>query len=324
MIQVINSWGGSVVKFVGDALIVVWTAGDPTTCTLEDGRKSRPTSRSYSIDMQSVSGVARQAASCCVQLLKELDAAESASSNKAPFRMHIGIDIGHITCLHVGGEHSRWFFLVSGHAVRSVGVTVNKASAGQLVVTGNCWNSIGNDFDGVPCLPPEANEVPIPPGSALIQPTPPAPPEDNYMIVTGQKIILEKPKPISRNLTNIGREMQLILQGYLPTNVMQHLSNRNSAWMNELRKTTVVFICLPQLVQIDGTTFKEVQMCVTLAQSVLDSNGGVLREFVVDDKGSVMVAAFGLPPFAHVDDPTRAVKFALQFASELGMLYVRH
>jgi adenylate cyclase 10 len=36
-----------------------------------------------------------------------------------------------------------------------------------------------------------------------------------------------------------------------------------------------------------------------------------VNKFLVDDKGSTLVAVFGLPPLAHEDDATRAVLAAL-------------
>lgn len=35
---------------------------------------------------------------------------------------------------------------------------------------------------------------------------------------------------------------------------------------------------------------------------------GTVRQFIIDDKGSVFIAVFGLPPRCHEDDPSRAVQ----------------
>jgi adenylate cyclase 10 len=44
---------------------------------------------------------------------------------------------------------------------------------------------------------------------------------------------------------------------------------------------------------------------------------GSLNKFLVDDKGSTLLAVLGLPPLAHEDDPERAVLMALALADEL-------
>jgi hypothetical protein len=38
---------------------------------------------------------------------------------------------------------------------------------------------------------------------------------------------------------------------------------------------------------------------------------GVVRQFLVDDKGSVLIGVFGTPPNAHENDPARAVLAAM-------------
>ncbi len=44
---------------------------------------------------------------------------------------------------------------------------------------------------------------------------------------------------------------------------------------------------------------------------------GSLNKFLVDDKGSTLLAVHGLPPLAHEDDPERSVLTALMLAEEL-------
>jgi hypothetical protein len=46
-------------------------------------------------------------------------------------------------------------------------------------------------------------------------------------------------------------------------------------------------------------------------QTMLYKYEGTLCRFIVDDKGSGLLAAFGLPPAKHENDPLRAVKAAL-------------
>ncbi|MGZ9165334.1 MAG: AAA family ATPase, partial [Anaerolineales bacterium] len=50
---------------------------------------------------------------------------------------------------------------------------------------------------------------------------------------------------------------------------------------------------------------------------------GSINKINVDDKGITIVAALGLPPFAHEDDPARAVQSALMIRKELTNLKVR-
>ena len=49
---------------------------------------------------------------------------------------------------------------------------------------------------------------------------------------------------------------------------------------------------------------------------------GSVNKLGVDDKGTTMVAAFGLPPVAHEDDGVRAVRAALGIQAQLRRLEV--
>eukprot|EP00965_Chrysotila_dentata_P195006 6176726-Pleurochrysis_carterae.AAC.2 len=59
------------------------------------------------------------------------------------------------------------------------------------------------------------------------------------------------------------------------------------------------------------------QEVFTLMQGAIARFGGMLARFSVDDKGTVMFAAFGPPPAQHEDDAARAVICALEIQSSL-------
>ena len=49
---------------------------------------------------------------------------------------------------------------------------------------------------------------------------------------------------------------------------------------------------------------------------------GTINKFLIDDKGSTLIAVFGLPPLAHENDGTRAVlagKFLVDSLSKIDM-----
>ena len=55
---------------------------------------------------------------------------------------------------------------------------------------------------------------------------------------------------------------------------------------------------------------------------------GSLNKFLMDDKGSTLVAVFGLPPLAHEDDSVRGVLAALAICAKVsgqtGEGYTKH
>lgn len=62
---------------------------------------------------------------------------------------------------------------------------------------------------------------------------------------------------------------------------------------------------------------EKLQIIITAVQTALKHYEGVIRQFIIDDKGTVLIAAFGLPHYSHEDDPLRAVKSAMEIQQTL-------
>ena len=103
------------------------------------------------------------------------------------------------------------------------------------------------------------------------------------------------------------------------------------AWVGELRQVTIMFLSLP----FNSTDIKniasggdvgrkvllDIHSSILALQEIIYKYQGSLNKFLVDDKGSTVMAVFGLPPVAHRNDPERAVMAALdlrQKFTEMG------
>lgn len=64
-------------------------------------------------------------------------------------------------------------------------------------------------------------------------------------------------------------------------------------------------------------------MVVCAVQDAVYKHEGSLNKFLVDDKGSTLVAVFGLPPLAHQDDPTRGLLTAIALSETLHKLFLK-
>lgn len=67
-----------------------------------------------------------------------------------------------------------------------------------------------------------------------------------------------------------------------------------------------------------GFNASATQIAVAALMEVLNFYKGTVRQFIVDDKGAVFIAAFGLPPFGHPDDERRGVMAAVDMRAELA------
>lgn len=89
----------------------------------------------------------------------------------------------------------------------------------------------------------------------------------------------------------------------------------------ELRQVSTVFTKIGSLRFTSKDSLEDAQTAMTIVQTALKKYEGSLRQFHVDDKGSVILSFFGLPPLAHENDASFAVQAALEISSEFGAAF---
>ena len=57
------------------------------------------------------------------------------------------------------------------------------------------------------------------------------------------------------------------------------------------------------------------QIIMSIVQECVYDHEGTVNKFVMDDKGALLLCAWGLPPMTHTDDPHRATAAALQLST---------
>lgn len=93
-------------------------------------------------------------------------------------------------------------------------------------------------------------------------------------------------------------------------------SPEDEKWGNELRKVCVMFVNLgikeQQLLAAARyeEAMKDVHEVLCEVQKSVYQYEGAINKFLMDDKGSTLIACFGLPPGAHEDDCERGEIFA--------------
>ena len=87
----------------------------------------------------------------------------------------------------------------------------------------------------------------------------------------------------------------------------------------ELRNITTVFVDIVGLDEFFGEEcmFQRPQEALEVCLRSLNSFGGSLRQYTVDDKGWVLIGAFGLPGSSHEDNSRRAVEAAVSIRQGL-------
>ena len=81
---------------------------------------------------------------------------------------------------------------------------------------------------------------------------------------------------------------------------------------------TVLFVSLPELNY--ATPLERGQMIMQQLQTELYRFEGSINKLNVDDKGTALLAALGLPPLAHEDDASRGVQPRMAIQKKLREL----
>ncbi len=187
---------------------------------------------------------------------------------------------------------------MAGNPLVELGIANNLAKADEILITPSAWKLIRND-----CV---AEPVEFELKDAIAQ--------------GGQLNSLNKPSSIftSDQKLVIPETAEGSLRAYIPGAIINRLTAGQSSWIAELRRVTVLFIGLPDLDQ--KTELAEAQNLARLIQRSVYRYEGSINKINVDDKGITIVAALGLPPFSHEDDPARGVQAALMIRKELTKL----
>ena len=131
------------------------------------------------------------------------------------------------------------------------------------------------------------------------------------------------------DLETHGPELEKLLRSYVPGAILPWISPDCpdlESWGGDLRNVCVLFVNLGlkehdllAAAQYDDAMHRSHQVLVAVQRSVYQYEGSV-NKFLMDDKGSTLIAVFGLPPLSHEDDSTRGVLCGLAICDRLWEL----
>jgi tetratricopeptide (TPR) repeat protein len=124
--------------------------------------------------------------------------------------------------------------------------------------------------------------------------------------------------PVEIALTS---EHEAALLGFVPGPIRARAMAGQAGWLSELRMVSLVLVGLPDLSHT--TELATAQAVMEALQQSIYRYEGTINALSVDARGPVLLAALGLPPFAHEDDAARAVHAVLDMRARLRDLGVR-
>ncbi|GBG71085.1 hypothetical protein CBR_g8385 [Chara braunii] len=142
--------------------------------------------------------------------------------------------------------------------------------------------------------------------------------------VLAQAEVPQAQKKFGRIDESLAPRIVKILRGFLPGTVTRRLQPgllTGSGMLSEIRRCTCLFVGLLSLTshQPPGQEqLTRVQLTMTTVQKCLEAFEGCLIQFRMDEKGYLMIAAFGLPGNTHEDDTMRGIQAAMMIKDSLS------
>ncbi len=201
----------------------------------------------------------------------------------------VGLGTGPLHAICVGGIFDRWELLIAGEPMNEVARAGGLAEPGDVVISPSVRRVLEKANLGEKTAPGKFKMVDIKETSiscALYRPDIPENAKDKIL-------------------------------AFIPRAIITWLEEGKSPWQADMRQLTVLFLKIDNFQYDDKTEVEEVQKMMKAMQIGLYEYYGSINRFGVDDKGAVLLAAFGLPPFGADDDAAKGLKAAKLLIAEL-------
>ncbi|HEU5098812.1 MAG TPA: tetratricopeptide repeat protein [Roseiflexaceae bacterium] len=305
ILDTIDAHGGDVIKFAGDALLAIWPVDEhsgPGTADQGQGADHKHTATGGDLAAATL-----RAAQCALAINARMSSFYRLIDS-AQLTLRTGIAAGDVATVRIGGVFGRWEFLLSGDPLADVAAAEHLAQPSEVVLAPEAWDLVAGACSGTSILDHnlprrQAGKVTR---SAEVDLSPCQPVTLSPIYTRLDSIhtpLTPRPAP-PPSLPGL----DALLRSYIPGAVLSRLVAEQPTWLAELRRVTVIFAQLP--IGDLAAQLEQAQAVMQALQTALYRFEGSVNKISLDDKGITLVAALGLPPLAHEDDPARGVQAA--------------
>lgn len=240
-------------------------------------------------DEQELCSAVLRAAQCGLRIQQLLDRADLG--DRQQLRLRVALGAGQVQVASVGGVEGRWEVLVTGPPFEQIATALRQTTPGHVTLSPDAAGLVREGTHGsqlaAGCFQLEALTAPV--------------------VVTD-----------FRPLPRCG---EAALRAYVPRAVQARLDAGQHEWLGEFRRVSVLFANLGASGEA-GDDVAQLQRSVEAVQVAVYRYGGSINQLVADEKGTTLVAAWGVAQHAYEDDPVRAVRAALAMHESLHALGV--
>ena len=303
ILDIIRDFGGDVIKFAGDALLVMWKSHVVTTNeSFEELMHHAKVRSSYLEAMTNACACSKEIQATCDNYRPQGKEAKGII-----LRNKITITAGEISGFYIGGVGDRMEYFIAGTPLEEIGEIADNVQPGETIVHSDVYVQLSQlSTSGFKFSEKEGGskmwllrDCPRKDRSALELPTRTNP---KFFDIVGQYL----PSVVKANLNG---QITQAKSGSQPI-------------LAELRRVSIMFVMFTGMTYRGAQALAQVQDVITACQKTLYRFDGSLRQFLVEDKGSVLIAAFGVPPHGTENFAWRAVSAAMEVRFTLDELNV--
>ena len=283
MVDRLTQCGGDVIKFAGDAALVIFTV-------TEEADLARQTLKAVQLSLECIA---------------DLEDGEHTVEGIA-LTAHTGIGVGDATGFLVGGVFNRSEYAIIGEPVFQIASAEPAAGDGETVISPQAWELIKDHAEGRVTTDDNWLVSAIKPESML----------DAVALGHGGGI-LDELAALTKEAANLAaNEIKTVVPGGV-RNRLPDFTPDSMPCMSEFRLVTMLFARIQGLDYSRGDAeLKKIQSIVKIIQQTIYTHDGIFLRFSVDDKGAVVMGCYGLPP-SHANDPERGVMASLDFSRQI-------
>lgn len=226
------------------------------------------------------------AAICALALPETLRSA--GNQNGVDLSMRIGIASGALLAASLGGASGRRMYMVGGAPIEAAANACEQAVPNEVIVDAAAASRIDRD-------------------ATLTRKT-----DCAARLIACQASAADAGNRDAKSSEDVLEAISC----YVPRSIDQRIGKLQTQWLAEFRHVSVLFAAIDGIDYSHSNTLKTLQsVALTLQNSTYRHEGDVLQ-LLADDKGTVLLATWGLPGYTHEDDARRAVDAALEIIEE--------
>ena len=302
------------ISFAGDALVCLF---------LDDEVESRPAYKALTKDERE---------SCCIRAVQ--CGLSVTKCCVASISAHVAVSFGKVSLGLLGGHCGQCSFLMNGKCVDQIAECMSRADVGELVVTQEVFDSVTHYVMDICDFFPTISRSHVAVDNRLCLPAPaPSPGDNTYRIcLRHDKTVFDgayRPRqgfrlPSKASSLGGNSDMTYVVDvrtqsgivSCVPPPVIDAIAANTFNDLSELRTVTTLFLKLDTYRTDQYLDLADLQPFFLAMQVCLEECGGMLRQFIIDDKGCVLIGLWGVPGASYAGNCSRAVRCAWMMKAE--------